>query len=1812
MPTMFIRAFFVLISLNLSLSLTLNATHLVGGEIQMSALQGNNYRIRMNLYMDQFGAATPSASNAPVHTVRIFSKFNSQLVETIQLPKVNQGNVPYSNPSCAVGTLATIALEYSAVITLNPQLYSNQSGYYIEWNSCCRNFGINNIINPGGTGSTLRYDFPAIVTQQNTPFINSSPASLPVIGDYACAFQPFIYDYSAADPDGDSIAYSLATPLGGVFWAGGLSETNQIPGPQPLTISPSGVLSFTPSTVGLYLFGIKMEEYRNGQVIGVMYRDFQLYVLACGGAQNNPTVFAVKEDGFSLTRNDTIKLTGNNLCVSLKGIDIDTNTNLTMIVQGLNFPSTNIIPSVATGSVNTINDNDTTTLSFCLRNSCGRSDSLYRVRVILIDNTCPLGRRDTITFWIKAFIPTNRPPKLVQFNPLTGAVIPPGDTVNIDASSRCLTFYCIDPDTLTTLNMEVFALNFNLNLISQIINTGTVNTVNDSDTVVLSFCLPECTPQTGNLLRLRIILNDQACNPRLTDSLFRTVRLFSSSNSAPQVFAYDKVNNVPIPVGDTVRANPATGCITLAIVDTDTVSSGLLSFTSSNFSSNLVLPFNQVIRTNFQGVGDTAFIDVCFTDCPPQVPAYFRAQVAYSDITCPTALQFGLNLIIEPYRPINTPPKLEAYNPVGNQAYAANDTILIYPSNTCIKLRGIDTDKNSILKLAVTPINTSIAVINGFINSGSTNTGTNPTDTAQLEICFRGNWTCADSLWTIQLVLSDTGCYDSKTDTLILYVKPVDTINTPPKIIFFDNASPTKSLIPNADTLLVSAANNCLSYYVVDSDTNTTLSITIQVLNSLQSIITSYTQTVFTNTFNDKDTAVALVCFDECSVDESGYLNIRIKVKDGSCDAQGVDSVDRWIFYKSLSKNRPGLLAFDSATLSPFSSLDTIALSPQNNCFTIKLFDQDSNSTLYPDIVSQLLPFGFSYSLIDSVKVNTLNLGDTASVSFCLTNLNWPCGERIFALDLFTRDNGCYNNLSDTLRVFIRSVEDSGVPPSVGFQFNSTFYIQNNDTIFLGNDRCFDLIVADPDTLSQVDVTIQVLSPSSQASSLIFSVQPNSGIFGDTIFNNFCLPKCTPDDSVFTIKLTAVDPNCPDINRDSITVTIITSNIYTNPAILAFDSTTLSPFSSLDTIALSPQNNCFTIKLFDQDSNSTLYPDIVSQLLPFGFSYSLIDSVKVNTLNLGDTASVSFCLTNLNWPCGERIFALDLFTRDNGCYNNLSDTLRVFIRSVEDSGVPPSVGFQFNSTFYIQNNDTIFLGNDRCFDLIVADPDTLSQVDVTIQVLSPSSQASSLSFSVQPNSGIFGDTIFNNFCLPNCTPGDTVFTIKLFAIDPNCSDINRDSITVVIITGIPSNQKPEIWYDRNQQTLNISDTITILPSNGIVNLFAVDTDTLSLITAQFIPLNFSNTFLQSLVNIGFTNTFNDSDTASLSFMLMPCIPGNDSILKVLMIYSDTGCLGSTDSVVLHLRYQRNSEPDPIVSGLTPNQLFVVNKDDSLSIPFTVLVGDSTTLRLSLSSSINNQIGLLQFSFQDSLSNGSLSTVINAPFSCEGVSLSPLNLFLIIENTGCNVNLDSIPFSVQYNYPNIAPALFVNGIPANTINSLNVFYDSLSILELIASDADFDLMEWVYSGAEILNFTLNSEEESMPGMLKIKTTFIPSCRQPIKSPVLLGWKVTDLSCLRASSETQIELNFLENQSTLQALPNIVTPNGDGFNDYFSISQVNWSCKFKNISIKDRWGRQVLYDTNPEFRWDANGLTDGQYFYFIEFEGTQVNGYIMVMR
>lgn len=455
----------LLIFLLLLTAVAAHASHIVGGEMALVHVGGTSpflYRIELILYYDFQNGDT---GGDPTIFLRIFRKrdhqpaLNGLITLTAAGPRHPQLGyaigepVEYFQPECSDGSIETNRVFYeSPTLTLSPADFSDPMGYYIVWERCCRNYDITNIFsedpNGGGVysriaGQIFYLEFPPVIVN-GQPFINSSPRLFPPLSDYACPGRKYFVDFKGTDPDGDSLSYSIVTPINSkerflalpagnvpnpgpydsIQWKPGFSRNNMMNGSPDLEISPDGLLTVTPSLIssGLYVFAVRCEEFRNGVKIGEVRRDFQMLVQdACPEAEPPVIVGKAPDDtDFGTTGNLEVNfsntLTDEERCFEVRISDPDAGKfddnfrefiRIKAIPIGFKKNISEILPTVTS---TTITNSGTAVFNICLPACPYVLSGEFQIGIIAFDNACTLPLSDTLIVSVTMEPPENAPP----------------------------------------------------------------------------------------------------------------------------------------------------------------------------------------------------------------------------------------------------------------------------------------------------------------------------------------------------------------------------------------------------------------------------------------------------------------------------------------------------------------------------------------------------------------------------------------------------------------------------------------------------------------------------------------------------------------------------------------------------------------------------------------------------------------------------------------------------------------------------------------------------------------------------------------------------------------------------------------------------------------------------------------------------------------------------------------------------------------------------------------------------------------------------------------------------------------------------------------------------------------------------------------------------------------------------------------------------------------------------------------------------------------------------------------------------------
>ena len=405
------------------------STHIVGGEFELIHLQDFQYRLNLIVYFDQVNG-NPGAEDLQIFPY-IFRTSDDVFMDSVVLVNNNSTFVPYTQPNCAIGDLITRRILYTAVIQLPPDRYNDPDGYYVAWERCCRNNFVNNIFYGGQintVGQTFLLQFSPVV-KDGQRFINSTPILFPPLRDYGCVGRPFYTDFGGTDLDGDSLVYSLADPLDSssdqafpqitsapyapIPWVTGIDVNNMVPGTPPLDINKNGLVTVTPDTRGLFVFAVKVEEFRDGEKIGEVRRDFQMLVIDGCDFSTPPQVFAAKSGTkVPLKAADTLRFSYEEAkCLDLFVTDEDPNEVITFRAVPVNFTGA-LAAAFEFPSGITRDFEDTLKVEVCLPDCPPDESGLMIVDLLAMDDACSVPLIDTSRVTIIIEPPPNTKPEI--------------------------------------------------------------------------------------------------------------------------------------------------------------------------------------------------------------------------------------------------------------------------------------------------------------------------------------------------------------------------------------------------------------------------------------------------------------------------------------------------------------------------------------------------------------------------------------------------------------------------------------------------------------------------------------------------------------------------------------------------------------------------------------------------------------------------------------------------------------------------------------------------------------------------------------------------------------------------------------------------------------------------------------------------------------------------------------------------------------------------------------------------------------------------------------------------------------------------------------------------------------------------------------------------------------------------------------------------------------------------------------------------------------------------------------------------------
>ncbi len=463
-------------------SVHVSANHIAGGEFTIQHVQDNIFEARLILYRDCDGSLVVDQNI----NIAVFDAVTDVYLPGVSFTMSNpeQQNIPLANDCYDTG-LCIDAQIYTELITLP----NNPNGYYMSWERCCRNALALNV-NTTNQGMVFTAEVPDPAIQNSSPQFAPYPSET-----FLCVNGSTTIDFSATDVDGDSLVYTLITPLRGngtslaaptipqgalarpyppLNWNAPYGLDDAVGGDIPITLdSQTGIAVAQPNAIGFFSLAVVVEEFRNGVKIGEVMREAQLASLAC--VIDEPSTIATASGD---TIFDIIANTG--FCIDIVITTPNEGDTLFVEVEGDLFDGTVFPPASfpASEGFSMIEE------EFCWSPVCDNlnfEEGLYEITISAFSRGCANEILVTTqTLYFNVYIEDDEPTELAEPTLPDGL---PGVLIDLyNPSTHCFEFVFEDPNVADSLQVTASSAIFNLP------NATTIEPNVDQGTISLPFC----------------------------------------------------------------------------------------------------------------------------------------------------------------------------------------------------------------------------------------------------------------------------------------------------------------------------------------------------------------------------------------------------------------------------------------------------------------------------------------------------------------------------------------------------------------------------------------------------------------------------------------------------------------------------------------------------------------------------------------------------------------------------------------------------------------------------------------------------------------------------------------------------------------------------------------------------------------------------------------------------------------------------------------------------------------------------------------------------------------------------------------------------------------------------------------------------------------------------------------------------------------------------------------------------------------------------------------------------------------------------
>jgi hypothetical protein len=573
---------------------------------------------------------------------------------------------------------------------------------------------------------------------------------------------------------------------------------------------------------------------------------------------------------------------------------------------------------------------------------------------------------------------------------------------------------------------------------------------------------------------------------------------------------------------------------------------------------------------------------------------------------------------------------------------------------------------------------------------------------------------------------------------------------------------------------------------------------------------------------------------------------------------------------------------------------------------------------------------------------------------------------------------------------------------------------------------------------------------------------------------------------------------------------------------------------------------------------------------------------------------------------------------------------------------------------FATNNIEVFFNNNvsdelRCIEVKVTDPDSNNPIDGNEEDIKI--RAIPLGFKddvseILPDissaklSGDGASVIFS-ICFPECPYINGPYKIGIIAMDNACPLPRLDTIIVTVNVQLPPNNKAkfvEHLFERTEREGTAKPRYDIIGTDE-------DSDDKLVLTMMPTVFDFEKYGFKYEETINTNGRVEGQLTWNTVCDEIDFSERTDFEIKFLLNDLDKCDLLPPDTMVFRLKID--------LIDVHPPKIFFREIDVKDTILTYKIFKDATFYVRGKDPDIHDVLVLsgeglgfnaadLGATFPGQSGEPPLKLDFNWPIQCDKVDLDikdeyDFQFIVVDDKNRCDYYLaDTLKVTIKVEPPdNEAPLIKLNG--ADHLNLSYTVGDPISI-SVTGTDSDTsptDLLTLKIDDAIGTVMPQNYSLTSTPAKANVTGVFTwaTDCsifeNHDFENEYLFTFSVTDDRCRvekRDTSTVKIIIHDRDAEPVKFIPPNFITPNNDGCNDYFamegfelgdcgevqviSLPKDNCAGRFVNINIYNRWGKQIYSSDSRNFRWYAENVSVGVYFYTLVFSNKEYKGTITV--